>query len=335
MGLQYKTILLETGIWLALFTLLFSAFAQDMQIKYAGFRAGGLSLLTMAIHYSNVALFNRTVKRGKLRRYFIYLPFLWLAMTSLRIPLELYIFPSQAIPRLLQGEAFRPGFYLIATALVLSVSTIVLYLVYLFGKENHLLQTINKHKEARLQLLQSQINPHFLFNTLNNIYSLSISHSPQTPEVILQLTELLRHSVYQNPTEKVSVSEEAKQIEFLIRLFSLRRDEPYPILFQKNISGGMIEPMILVPLVENCLKHCDLDINNQAFIKIDLFADNTHIRFITENSFSAHHHTCAIGGVGLKNIQERLELIYGHDFVFKIAAVNTVFTVTLEMKWRR
>lgn len=335
MATQKRTILLEAGIWLALAALLFRVFAEDMLFSYAAIRAFGLTVLIIITHYFNRELFNRTIKKGNRKKYFLFLPFLLLAMVLLRLPVESVVFPPQAHPKLMQGDAFRPMFYLFATSLVIAVSTIVLYIIYFFEKENQLLQTINKHNEARLQLLQSQINPHFLFNTLNNIYSLSITNSTKTPDMILQLTELLRYSVYQKPKEKVSVSEEAKQVEFLIELFCLRRDEPYSISFNKTISGGMIEPMVLIPLAENCLKHCNFDLDENAFVKMDLVSNERTIHFKTENSFNTSQVKTNTGGVGLSNIRERLELIYGDQFQFTTTEVDGIFKVNLEITWKK
>lgn len=335
MGTQKKTMLLEAGIWLALAALLFGAFAEDMLFRYAAIRSLGLTVLIIISHYCNRELFNRTIKKGKLKKYFSFLPFLLLAMVLLRLPVESVVFPPQAHPKLMQGDAFRPMFYLFATSLVIAVSTIVLYIIYFFEKENQFLQTINKHNEARLQLLQSQINPHFLFNTLNNIYSLSITNSAKTPDMILQLTELLRYSVYQKPKEKVSVSEEAKQVEFLIELFCLRRDEPYSISFNKTISGGMIEPMVLIPLAENCLKHCDFDLNEKAFVNMELISNEKTIHFKTENSFDISQVKSKTGGVGLNNIRERLELIYGDQFQFSTSQADGLFKVNLDIIWKK
>ena len=335
MGTREKTILLQAGIWLALAILLVGAFAEDMLFRFAAIRAIGLTILMLIAHYFNRALFNRTIKGGNRKKYFLLLPLLLLAMVLLRLAIESFVFPTQAYPKLMQGDAFRPVFYLFATSLVMAVSTIVLYMIYFFEKENQLLLTINKYNEARLQLLQSQINPHFLFNTLNNIYSLSITNSTKTPGMILELTELLRYSVYQKPKEKVSVSEEAKQVGFLIELFCLRSDESYSISFNKIISGGMIEPMVLIPLAENCLKHCDFDLNPNAFVSMELFSNQKTIRFKTENSYSLSQQKSKTGGVGLNNIRERLKLIYGEKFQFSTAETDGIFKMNLEITWNK
>lgn len=335
MAIQIKIKLLQVGIWLALLVLLFGVFAEDMIFNYAAIRAAGLVVLIFITHYGNRQLFNRTIKKSNTQKYFLYLPILLLAMVLLRLLVESLVFPIQALPKIMEGNAFRPIFYLFATSLVMAVSTVVLYIIYFFEKENQLLHTFNKYNEARLQLLQSQINPHFLFNTLNNIYSLSITNSTKTPEMILQLTELLRYSVYQKPKEKVSVSEEAKQVEFLIELFCLRNDENYSISFNKSISGGIIEPMILIPLAENCLKHCDFDLNPNAFVSMELLSNQKTIRFKTENSFSRSQQKSITSGVGLNNIRDRLELIYGEQFQFSTVKTDGIFKMNLEITWNR
>lgn len=335
MSFNRKTFLLELAAWVVIGTLFFIVFALELGWQFALIRSAVMVAMFALIHYGNSFLFYRTVPKSRFAYYVFYL-FLLIAFVSvLRYPLEAVVFPEQAHPKIFQGDFFRPVFYLLSTSLMTLLSTVVVYLTYLSQKEKQLLQRISAHNEARLQLLQSQIHPHFLFNALNNIYSLMLTNSAKAPNMLLKLTDLLRYSVYQKQREKVSVADEARQIDFLIELFSLRRDEPYSILFTKNINGGMIEPMILIPLAENCLKHCDFDLNDGAFTRMKLYSNNEHIRFTTTNTFSANTQIAETGGVGLKNIRERLELIYGDKLSLEIVEEKNLFTLLFELRWKQ
>lgn len=335
MSFNRKIFLLELAAWVVIGTLFFIVFALELGWQFALIRSAGMVAMFALIHYGNSFLFYRTVPKSRFAYYVFYL-FLLIAFVSvLRYPLEAVVFPEQAHPKIFQGDFFRPVFYLLSTSLMTLLSTVVVYLTYLSQKEKQLLQRISAHNEARLQLLQSQIHPHFLFNALNNIYSLMLTNSAKAPDMLLKLTDLLRYSVYQKQREKVSVADEARQVEFLIELFCLRSDEPYSISFNKTISGGMIEPMVLIPLAENCLKHCNFDLDENAFVKMDLVSNERTIHFKTENSFNTSQVKTNTGGVGLSNIRERLELIYGDQFQFTTTEVDGIFKVNLEITWKK
>ncbi|MEL7118528.1 MAG: histidine kinase, partial [Bacteroidota bacterium] len=139
---------------------------------------------------------------------------------------------------------------------------------------------IQEQQQAQLQFLRAQINPHFLFNTLNNIYSMAVIGSNKTADMIQRLSSLLRYVIYESQKEMVSVANEIHHIKELIEIFQMRNEEPYNITFDITApvrTEGYIEPMILIPIVENCLKHCDLDTNPEAFIQIDLIIEDNFL----------------------------------------------------------
>jgi LytS/YehU family sensor histidine kinase len=229
----------------------------------------------------------------------------------------------------------RPVFLLATSLVAVFIASIIHYMYYYSRREKEALRMMNNEKEAKLQYLHAQINPHFLFNALNNIYSLSITNSPKTPEMLLTLTDILRYSVYQNDRKNVSVAEEAEQIEFLIKLFNLKNDDSYHVTFSKDKLLGYIEPMILVPLAENCLKHSDFAVNTKAFAKMTLVSDAKTIRFTTENTFSNAIKQDKMGGVGLANITERLNLVYPGSHSINTTTHNGIYKVELIIQWNK
>ncbi len=306
-----------------------------MPAEYAFYRALLLGIMTATAHYTNALVFGRTFARGKVNLYFFSAIILIVFLTCLRLLLEVYLFPPQLMPGYFNQNPARPHIYFAATALVCSISFAVLYARFMEMKEKMLLQTIGKHNEAQLRYLQSHLNPHFLFNTLNNIYSLVVTRSEKAPDTLLMLTELLRYSVYQKDGRTVPVSREAEQIDLLIKLFSLRREAPYNITFIKKELNGSIEPMILVPLAENCLKHSDLDLNEKGYIHMDLSAGTQGLLFETRNTFDKSQFKEGGGGVGLLNMKERLNLIYGDNASLDISEEGNVFKVQLKLQWKK
>lgn len=236
-------------------------------------------------------------------------------------------------PFYFSGGIMRPVFLLTSSIVVMFMSTVILYALYYSAREKEMLRMMNIGKEAKLQYLHAQINPHFLFNVLNNIYSLSLTSSPKTPEMLLTLTDILRYSVYQNERKKVAVAEEAEQIDFLIKLFNLKNDDTYKVNFEKKNLYGYIEPMILVPLAENCLKHCDFDVNEKAFATMKLEADGKMIKFTAENTYSNHVMLDKIGGVGRTNIIERLNLVYPNSHTMVTTEGPGIYKVELSILW--
>ncbi|MEM8582653.1 MAG: histidine kinase [Bacteroidota bacterium] len=167
--------------------------------------------------------------------------------------------------------------------------------------------------ESELQMLRTHINPHFLFNVLNNMYSLASAGSKQTADTILQLSSLLRYATYKGKRPVVSLAEEIEQVEQYIALFRLRSKQPLNIKLSidEKVAGHQIEPMLLIPLVENAFKHGDFIINSDAFAHFTLKIINDDIHFSGSNSFDPFElEKDEQSGVGLDNIRRRIALAY-------------------------
>lgn len=171
-------------------------------------------------------------------------------------------------------------------------------------KEALLLQ---QNKEAELLFLRSQVNPHFLFNTLNNIYSLVYEQSPKAPEAMLQLSELMRYILYEKK-ELVSVSREWSYIENFITLQKLRFDHPLQLnlIVSGDTTQQWIPPYLLIPFIENAFKHGDF--RNDA-LNISLNITPRMMVFGTSNKIS-NRNKDDVGGIGMDNVKRRLELLY-------------------------
>jgi len=197
----------------------------------------------------------------------------------------------------------------------------------------------NKEKQrvdAELKFLKSQVNPHFLFNALNNIYSLAVVESPQTPESIMQLSEILRYMVYDSNEEKVLLKNEINYIENFVELHHLKdsRGLDIELDLDKSVSNKMVTPLLFIPFVENAFKHSRIENLKEGFIKIHLHSVADGIEFRVINSIPKHEFTKdEVGGVGLDNTRKRLDLAYPdgqHDL--KITNTEDQFEVILKIK---
>lgn len=232
----------------------------------------------------------------------------------------------------------RPWFW---ACLVTNLGIVALsYLFYLNEKrldaEYRNLQSSEARRKAELSQLRSQINPHFLFNVLNNIYALATVQSPKTAPTILQLSGLMRYVTYQGTIKQIDLLAEVEQLERYIDLFQLRGNKPFDITFSKQglYAGIKIEPLLLLPLVENAFKHGNFVIEEKAYARFSLVKTAHKICFTGENSFDPNEsQKDEQSGVGLENILRRLELTYGPAGKLEIQTdqVKGVFTFNLEI----
>jgi two-component system, LytTR family, sensor kinase len=198
-------------------------------------------------------------------------------------------------------------------------------------RQNKLSQELLKMKlETELNLLKSQVNPHFLFNTLNNIYSLAIKKSDDTAPVVMRLSKLLRFMLYESSKESISIVEEIKLLEDYIELEKIRYSDRLSIRFKTFIQSPSekITPLLLLPLVENVFKHGTSESTNNAFIDIEIIEKNSLLTIIVKNSKENAKDEPMNEGIGLKNLKRQLELTYS-DFTLEIENNPNTFEVKL------
>jgi two-component system, LytTR family, sensor kinase len=193
-------------------------------------------------------------------------------------------------------------------------------------------ETVKRKLETELQYLKAQINPHFLFNTLNNIYALTRKKSDKAPEVVLKLSKLFRFILYEAQRPYISIAEEIQVLENYIELEKIRYNEKLKIDFVCTVDdrSQSIAPLILLPLVENAFKHGASESRFNSYIHIDLKVDKGWLYFQCENSKADEVHNSDKGKIGLENIRRQLELVYA-DHSLRISNETDVFRVFLEV----
>ena len=185
-----------------------------------------------------------------------------------------------------------------------------------------------KRLETELRFLKAQTNPHFLFNTLNNIYGLARKKSDDTAEVVMKLSKLLRFMLYETNKPYISIEDELRVMEDYIELEKIRYNQRLKIDFMKTIDNQHepIAPLILLPFVENAFKHGAGETINESFISIIIQLQQGNLYFSVENSKSEDNASVIIEKIGLSNVRRQLELMYpehrlsieNHDSTFKI-----------------
>lgn len=191
-----------------------------------------------------------------------------------------------------------------------------------------------EQKLMKLQLLQSQINPHFLFNSLNNIYALVYTKNDIAPDALLKLSDMLRYVTDFGQQEKVSLDKELAYIQNYIDFQILRFGPNEHITYQNQFDSQAysIAPMLLQPFVENCFTHSDLTTNPEGFVHIRLEVKDAKLVFQTENSIAlSHSHQEHQKGssVGIDNVEQRLHLYYPDEHSLTMEEENGVYKVKL------
>ncbi len=191
--------------------------------------------------------------------------------------------------------------------------------------------------ESELRALKAQINPHFFFNTLNSIYSLSLDKSEKAPELILKLSELMRYILYETRDDYVSMERQLDFLQNYIYLEQLRTDEKIKI--EMEIKGEhtelMIAPLLFVPFIENAFKHVVKEKDNPSFIRISFdLSDPGKLSFSVKNKkySSSGQANGNNEGIGLANVRKRLNLLYPSKHVLEISDPGDVFEVMLTLE---
>lgn len=197
---------------------------------------------------------------------------------------------------------------------------------------------VREKLEAELVFLKNQVQPHFLFNTLNSLYSLILKKSDQSLDVILKLSELLRYMLYETNSKSVDLQKEVDSIKSYLELEKIRYGDRIDLSFNiwGDIGLNQIAPMIILPFIENSFKHSTKGFDGNAWITIDLGIKNNELKLNIENSIpqSGSDQESIIGGIGLQNVKRRLSLIYPENHDLKITANEDSYSVHLNLKLR-
>ncbi|WDO14628.1 sensor histidine kinase [Flavobacterium sp. WW92] len=218
---------------------------------------------------------------------------------------------------------------------VYTVSFQFLFVKYFFNneqKKSEATQLEQKKVESELKMLKAQLNPHFLFNTLNNIYSLSLDNSPKTASAIGKLSDILDHVLYKCNNQFVSLSSEIELMKNYIELEKLRYDNRLEITFDTDLENDMqIPPLLLLSLVENAFKHGAGEDSGSPKIWISIIQTKEVFTFKISNTVSSDYVSKDEHRIGLTNIKKQLDLIYSDNYSLDIKQAVNSFSVVLQI----
>jgi len=214
---------------------------------------------------------------------------------------------------------------------------IVLIVINFYKKEKEIARMLEQQKSLELSALKNQLNPHFLFNTLNNLYSLTLIKSDKAPEIVEKLSKILDYTLYQCESESVSIRSELNLLQNYIDLERVRYGKRVTVTFEEDVDDAVeIAPLILLTFVENAFKHRVSQETEKASITIFVKTSKEGLFFSIKNSKPKNYEAVFIEdqtSIGLKNIKRQLDLIYKNKYVLVIDDNNSdSFGLTLKLE---
>lgn len=323
--------------WSLVALLFFSLFSSVRDTGEAFARTALNLAFLLILFYGNArVLVNRFFETGRYKPLIALTLVFWLGMAWLRVLAEQHLFGGSIFSGGNAPDGSIKMFlaYALSFFLLLLFSTLYQLLENRYTLELRHRELEARHAEAQLTNLKAQINPHFLFNTLNNIYAAATLQHPRTADMVLRLSNLLRYVTYDSQEPLVPLSKELEQIREYLELFQLKSGQPLSITFdmEGNPDERQIEPLLLLPLVENALKHGNLDTDPNAYLRIRLTVGVAGLTFDVENTFDPENlQKDTSGGIGLENVRHRLALRYPDRHRFETKSENGTFTARIDL----
>ncbi|MCF6213498.1 MAG: histidine kinase [Flavobacteriaceae bacterium] len=266
-------------------------------------------------------------------KYFIYLILSLAVLYVVRTELTYYLVNENIWPEAVgHQEAFTFN-HIVAVTLgevyVLALATVIKLTIDWVSEKRRNEELLKIQLKTELNFLKSQIQPHFFFNTLNNLYALAIEKSDKVPDVILKLSEIMQYVLYDVKDSKIDLLKEINYIYSYLELEKLRYGDNIDskIDIKGNIDNLGVPPLLFMPFIENCFKH-GID-NNSISVKINFNRKKKFLLFNVENSFVGIAKTTIKHGIGLKNVKRRLQLLYQSNFRLRADLKDNKYIVNL------
>ncbi len=331
-------------LWLlsiTLFTLLFSFYDKQFRFHHVEKSVITNLVFAAAVYINLIVLIPRFLKA---KSYIFYIFWLIVLLTIASLSIQfLFIYPLRKLTGFDGLSEFSTNLhsaYFFSTLLYVGITSFLkLTKDWLSLQDVNLkLVKIEQQKlEAELKTLKGQLNPHFLFNSLNNIYSLSIIKSDKVPELILKLSDLMRHIIYESKEKYISLEKELEFVNNFIALQRIRTSDETKIKYEiiGEIPSAKIAPLLFEPFIDNAFKHGLPGTKNSDFIHICFnFSKNDLLLFTIENNFDHFSEkNKKNSGIGLANVKQRLKLLYlSKDFELSIHNKDNIHSVKLVIK---
>jgi two-component system, LytTR family, sensor kinase len=259
-----------------------------------------------------------------------------MGMLYIGMAIAIYIFGKNMHDAYFEGPArshfFHNTFYNLSIVTFYLAFATTLHLSKQWFLQREQLRKIEIEKlNTELEYLRAQINPHFLFNSINTIYFQIDKHNNAARETLEKFSEMLRYQLYECSGSQIEIEKEVNYLRNYIDLQQLRIGNSYSVQFQTtNLKGFSIPPLLFMPLIENTFKHVSHYVDQPNEIKIEFTHSASKLNFTCFNT-SEHIPVKLNGGIGLKNVRRRLELLYGKDYSLQIDAKSNTYQINLQI----
>ena len=324
---------LQWLVWIAVFLIIFFSILPVDGFAHAVIFTPISISFYLTVIYGNIAfLFPRFWEKGYKVAYVILVIIFLVGAGLLRGYLIVHLY-NHFYPR--DGEKFDFKSmlnFIIAGFLTYLLSFVFRIAIAYFSLKQQSEKILVEKSQAELNLLKSQVQPHFLFNTLNNIYYEAYREAPRTAQLIERLSDIMRYFVDESPKEEVSLATEIQFLENYIALEKIRIRHGIDLEFTHDCTKEVrIPPMLLMTFVENIFKHGINKASSENKVELSLVQQDGYLMFQTKNRIFEQPGAAEQRGFGIKNLKKRLELLYGENFELNIIEKDNFFTAFLKV----
>ena len=332
-------------IWIVLFVVFFAVHSNGNYLFRAASSVCFVAMAVLLVTFINKVMVEFLLKKGRVVFFILMSIFvipLWAAGSAVTDILLMRLIDGVPFAELF---AFQRIFMAFLVRLIWFIAVYAITVIFYYQrKENEEKIISDKLKSEKLDMelryLKSQINPHFLFNALNNIYSMVYTHDDNAADGVLKLSEMLRYVIVDCQAEVIPLSKEINYIENFIDFQMMRMGGSRDVVLEQDIKNGnfLIAPMLLQPIIENCFKYSRLETHPEGFVHISIWQSGKDFRFVAENTVAPNAMPLAgsgrepkKSGIGQKNVQQRLMLYYGENYKMDIKQENGTYKVKIEL----
>ncbi|MEO0733009.1 MAG: histidine kinase [Bacteroidota bacterium] len=330
----------HAGGWLAFF--LVNVATELRSAPYAPLVVFSSQLINMiffavVVYVNLLNFFPNYLKKGRYWTYLGLLVTISLVLTPIKLVLKYIIFSKEGGIR--QDILDNLYSYFFSMFLVAGLSTVGKIMVDWIVQNRKKTVAENETMQSELRFLKSQINPHFLFNTLNSLYALTLKKDDKAPDIVIKLSEMMRYMLYECNEPRVPLRKEINYLQNYLDLERLRQRKGIDIQLEVtgNVSDQMLAPLLLIPFLENSFKHGVNANIRDGFVYATLRVEDRTVNFTLENSKGSQmpdqlHGNRPSGGIGLKNVRRRLDLLYPKSYDLRVEESPTTYTVKLALE---
>ena len=322
--------------WMLVFGFWYFLRYEDYAVPGRAFKVTLIKVIDLAlmIYITNYVLIPRLFYRKKYGWFVLAFILLVLSSSILKMNILGRVMDTPALYSL-SGDLKRRVYDNVLPHFFLVIAGAAVKLMFDYSRlQQRMAETAKEKAEAELNFLKSQINPHFLFNSLNAVYFLIDKNNVKARQSLHKFSDMLRYQLYEMKGAKVPIEKEISYLKDYVDMQTLRKDEHYSVSFNYSpqVKGFLIEPLLLIPFVENAFKHVSAHPDKSNFVNLDLSRSNGQLVFSAVNSKDQGKAMEPYSGIGLNNVKRRLELLYPGKHELNITDNNEIYKVDLKLK---